>query len=108
MFKMKISPLPFLLISFLIFSVVQVGAQKSPMKFGKLGPGELEMKTYEADPDAEAVILGDYATSKFDLTPNGWKIKFEHHRRIKILSKDGYDWANVKCDKTKVVFVKAE
>ncbi|HCM76648.1 MAG TPA: hypothetical protein DIS90_09720 [Cytophagales bacterium] len=70
-------------------------AQKAPIKFGKISDEELNMTAYEKDPSASAVVLMDYGTSviSYDQT-NGFKIEFERIRRIKILNKEGYSWAN--------------
>ncbi len=84
------------IILFVGFIVSQTMAQKPPMKFEKIDKANLEMKTYEKDTSAAAVILCDYAKSYFNYTEQeGFQVIFEHHRRIKILKKNGYDWANV-------------
>ncbi len=53
------------------------------------------MKTYQADTSASAVILTDYGESiiQYD-QEDGFTLQFERLTRIKILTKDGLDWAN--------------
>lgn len=69
-------------------------AQKPPMKWGKLELEELNMAAYPEDTTAAAVVLGDYATLKFDFG-QGSRYVFEHHRRIKILDKSAFNRGNI-------------
>ena len=85
--------------SYVLFMVIgllptSLHAQKSPMKFGKVDLADLNMTVYAKDSSASAVVLGDYGTSTMDYGPNGFQLVFERHRRIKILTKEGYDWAD--------------
>jgi len=79
-------------ISFLsiLFFVFTVSAQKAPIKWGKVNTADLEMTTYEADPEADAVILTDYADLSFDLSTGDFFYILEHHVRIKILKKSAF------------------
>jgi hypothetical protein len=63
-------------------------AQKAPVKFGQISKEELLNNVYTPDTTAPAVILCDYGY----YTEN----RFQTARtlRIKILKKEGYDWAN--------------
>ena len=72
---------------FLLITVSSI-SQKAPIKFGKVDISELEMKYYDLDSSAPAVILCDYGI--FD--PN--KFEFRRVLRIKILRKEGYYWGN--------------
>ncbi len=82
---------------FIVSWVASVGQlQAQVKKFGKIAKESLSMEVYEKDSSAAAVVLFDvgrtyisYNTGKgdFDMT-------FERHRRIKILNKDGYDYAD--------------
>lgn len=70
--------------------------QKAPIKFGDVSMDELKMTVYPKDSSAEAVVLVDFGES--DLRYNetkGFQLMFERTRRIKILSKEGLDWANL-------------
>lgn len=70
-------------------------AQKAPIKFGEVTMEELLMKKYSADTSASAVVLADFGESiiQYDQS-NGFTLQFERITRIKILTKDGLDWAN--------------
>lgn len=62
--------------------------QKTPIKFGKVSQEELEMQIYEHDSSAAAVVLCDYGY---------WNLSdynFKRLLRIKILTKDGLEYAN--------------
>lgn len=63
-------------------------SQKAPLKFGKVDKADLEMKVYPPDTSAAAVILCDYCTYDDN--------NYQSCRtlRIKILKKEGLDWAN--------------
>ncbi len=75
---------------------INASAQKDPMKFGKINPDDLRMRVYEKDTSVGAVVLCDFGKSYFTYSDqNGFQLKFEHHTRIKILNKNGFDWANV-------------
>lgn len=65
-----------------------INAQSSPVKFGKVPIEDIEMKTYSKDTSAPAVILCDYGYF------NSRDIRFHRVLRIKILKKEGYEWAN--------------
>ena len=81
-----------LLISFICINL-SLG-QDSPIKFGKIDLTELQMKSYDKDTAAEAVILCDYGTHSYVYhASQSFKAVFERHRRIKILKKSGYSWA---------------
>ena len=70
-------------------------AQNLPIKFGDVPMEQLTMKRYDPDTSAAAVILADYGESsiEYDQT-TGFTLQFERLTRIKILTKDGLDWAN--------------
>ncbi|OQX78501.1 MAG: hypothetical protein B6D64_06515 [Bacteroidetes bacterium 4484_276] len=63
---------------------------KDPVKFGKVTIEELEMKEYLPDPDAAAVVLCSYGY--YDNKSH----YFTHVFRVKILKKEGYNFANRK------------
>ncbi len=77
----------------LLFAALTVLAQKPPMKFGKVDNADLEMTIYAKDSSASAVILGDYGESMIDYTQQ-FEVVFVRHLRVKILTKDGLDWAD--------------
>ncbi|MBC8110663.1 MAG: DUF3857 and transglutaminase domain-containing protein [Verrucomicrobia bacterium] len=89
-FHTKVLALSILLLPFAVL------AQKAPMKFGEVDAKQLAMKSYEKDPNAAAVILGDYGNTYFVYSDEGgFRYIFERHTRIKILRKEAYDKANV-------------
>lgn len=70
-------------------------AQKAPVRFGDIPLEDLKMTRYEKDSSAAAVILADYGTSTVQYSQaNGFTLNFERITRIKILTKDGLEWAN--------------
>lgn len=68
---------------------------KKYLKFGKVDPAELSMETYEADPEAGAVILFEREHIYFDFVQEKLQLIFEVHRRIKILSSSETDQADI-------------
>jgi uncharacterized protein YjhX (UPF0386 family) len=83
------------LLLFFIFST-QGNSQDLP-KFGKIDIKDLQMVNYQPDSSAEAVVLFDNGVGeiKFDQNRSVFYVEFERHTRIKILTTDGYNWANV-------------
>ncbi len=82
-------------ITYLAFlSIISFG-QKPPIKFGDVPTEDLKMEIYEKDPSAPAIVLADFGESiiTYDQT-RGFDLKFKRIRRIKILKKEGYEWAN--------------
>jgi hypothetical protein len=78
------------LILILFFSINLISnAQKAPMRYGKINKSDLEMKVYDKDSSASAVILCEFGY--YYHTTN----KFVRLLRIKILKKEGFRYANV-------------
>lgn len=65
-----------------------VRAEKIPIKFGQINKTDLVNNVYAPDTSAPAVILFDYGHFA------GNTFQFVRILRIKILKKEGYDWAN--------------
>jgi len=63
-------------------------ADNAPIKFGKISKADLLNNIYAPDTSAPAVILCDYGYF------NGTTFQFVRILRVKILKKEGYDWAN--------------
>lgn len=71
-------------------------AYADDLEIGDVSIQELKMKSYDADPDAPAVILADKGNVYFRASGQGnLQVVFERHVRIKILSKEGYSEANI-------------
>ncbi len=80
----------------LCFSFISLGfSQTGRQQFGKVDRADLEMTSYDKDPDAEALVLFDYASAKVIAEVEGSKIKTFRHRRVKILKKEGLDYGDV-------------
>jgi transglutaminase-like putative cysteine protease len=70
-------------------------AQDEKPKFGKPSMADLKMTRYDSDTSAEAVILSDIGSTWFDYDKDkGFIMHFDRFERIKILTKDGYSWAD--------------
>ncbi|WP_027076658.1 DUF3857 domain-containing protein [Maribacter antarcticus] len=70
-------------------------SQTKEIEFGKISQGEIEMKSYEKDKEAKAVILYDKGKSLFFDSDNGYDIRFTRHKRIKIFDKSESKYAEV-------------
>jgi hypothetical protein len=70
--------------------------QKPPLKFGDVSDKEVSMTIYPPDSSAAAVVLYDYGTSAitYNQSDDWFKLGFERITRIKILTKDGYEYAD--------------
>ena len=81
-----------ILIGFVVF---QQSAVAQNYKFGKVSEEELAETSHASDPDAGAAILYRKTDTKFNYSQDGGFIVItEHHERIKIYNKEGYDLAN--------------
>lgn len=70
-------------------------AQKPPVKFGDVSTDEVKMTRFDKDTSATAVILADYGESVISYNQQtGFQLEFSRITRIKILKKDGYEWAD--------------
>ena len=71
--------------------------QNEVSKYGKVSPEEMKMVVYPKDSTAEALFLFDDGDAEifFSDLAEDWQLKYERHGRIKILSKEGLDWANL-------------
>lgn len=72
-------------------------AQNEPdTKFGKITPSDLERKVYTIDSNANAVVLYEVGTSKFEGNSKDWfSVVFKCRRRIHILNKNAYSLADI-------------
>jgi len=79
----------------LLILTLTVSAQ-SPVTWGELSQEEIKMTQYPKDTIAAAVVLSDYGSiSLFVDSDDGVGYIFRRHKRIKILSKSGLDYADV-------------
>jgi len=84
-----------IILSLLLFQLQTILSQVSTMEFGSISQTEIDMATYQPDPQAEAVVLFDLGDSRFIDVPTGYDIQFIRTRRIKILSKAGIRYSEV-------------
>ena len=70
-------------------------SQKTTMKWGEVSKEDLAMTVYAQDTSAEAIFLGDFGNVAFEFSRNYPTIKYEYHRRLKILKRSGFGWADV-------------
>lgn len=98
MFKLLQNPALHLVCSLaLLLSAHLCAGQPDPVKFGKVELKDLQMKHYEKDTGAAAVVLCDFGNSYFKYSnESGFQVFFERITRIKILKKSGYEWADGK------------
>lgn len=68
--------------------------QKPPIKFGEIPIEDLKMTRYDKDTSAAALILADFGESSLIYSQSeGFTLIFERITRIKILTKEGLNWA---------------
>ena len=79
-----------LLVSLGLMVTNRAYAKKGKIKFGKVSVEELEMKVYQPDTSASAIIL--YESGYYDAINH----QFIQHKRVKILKKEGYFMADNK------------
>jgi hypothetical protein len=85
--------LPFLGAGLLIARMAQ--AQPEPIKFGQVAARDLTDAPFAADSGAAAVVLCDFGRSRMEGHTTGLQVVFERVTRIKILSKAGFDEAEI-------------
>ena len=82
-------------ILFLLFFSLTSFAQEGFMKWNNIPLSDLKMKTYELDEEANAVVLGQTVSAKFEYYGDQRAMIYLYHVRIKILSKAGLDQATI-------------
>ena len=76
----------------LLFAQLTIAQAK---KFGKVDKASLQMKVYPKDSSANAVILFDKGYTYTQRVGDRLIVEHERHTRIKILTKEGYDWGDI-------------
>jgi Domain of Unknown Function with PDB structure (DUF3857)/Transglutaminase-like superfamily len=76
---------------FLFFLFDPASAQVSKIKYGKVSPEDLAMKTYAPDPEANAVILSKIGFIRYDPLQERYALSEEVHVVVKILKETGLD-----------------
>ncbi|QAA81621.1 DUF3857 domain-containing protein [Aequorivita sp. H23M31] len=68
-------------------------------KFGKVSKDELLQKEHPTDPTADAAILYRETKSEFQYSQDsGWTLVTDYFERIKIYTKEGFEYANATVD----------
>ncbi len=68
-------------------------------KFGKVSKEELLQKQHPTDPTADAAVLYRETKTEFQYTQDaGWYMVTDYFERVKIYTKEGFDWANATID----------
>jgi hypothetical protein len=79
-----------------LFSLQNFAQEKPPVRFGKINAGDFNQTKYSIDSAANAVIIADVgSTEMVDNGKGGFALQFKNYRRARILTKNGYDIANV-------------
>lgn len=71
-------------------------AQESAIKWGKIPDEDLKMTTYALDTAAAAVVLSDIGNFTYDLRAPEQLTELNVHRRIKILKRNGFSEGDIK------------
>jgi hypothetical protein len=82
-----------LIICLLILTCQLLNAQQFTHEFGKYSSEEFQMKKYDKDTSAEAVVIYDIGESYFADNDNGFDVVFQRKTKIKIFNKAGLRWA---------------
>jgi len=87
------------LLTFLLFCCVRLlnaqGVVEPKIKFGEFNLADVEMKSYDKDSTADAVVLYDYGQTSFEVRSGVINIRFIYHGRIKILKKSALDLGTI-------------
>ena len=116
---MRMKFLPVLLFCLFCMTNINLSAQKAkvpknPMKWGKIPKADLEMTSYEQDPEAAAVVLGEYGNVEYYSEYGYVKYRYQLHVRIKILKTSALkEYSNFELryredDLLKLKFIKAQ
>jgi hypothetical protein len=83
----------FLSFAFLFVSII-LSAQDNSFPFGQVTYRDLNMKMYDKDTSAIAVVLAEFGEAYIE-NGNDFNLIFEYHTRIKILKKSGLNLADI-------------
>jgi hypothetical protein len=89
---------PLLLLTALFIISTKLTAQdKLPIKFGKVTAADFTIKSPLIDTGTHAVVIADVGISEFmaNASDQSFSLLFKHKKRIKIISKNGFDAATV-------------
>lgn len=80
---------------FLIFLSGVIGVNAQTYDFGDIPKEQLEMEVYDKDSTASGVVLFDKGETLIDYYNDDFHVSFKRHVRIKILTDDGFDLADI-------------
>lgn len=84
-----------LFLTIIICPVLKAQLGSIPVKWGKFSKEELNMKNYEKDSSASALILYNFGTVYFEIYNNEMKVVYEKIVRIKIFNRSGFRYGDV-------------
>ena len=84
-----------LAIFILLASVQQLFSQNLQYEYGQCSIEELQMKKYDKDSTAEAVVIYDIGKSSFEFEEGPIRLIFERRFKMKIFTKAGFDWTKI-------------
>jgi hypothetical protein len=70
-------------------------AQEPDLRWGRVSDEDLRMTAFPDDTSAAALVLFDVADLKFNLSTGDLDYDFTNHRRVKILKRTGFDYADI-------------
>ncbi|WP_165958042.1 transglutaminase domain-containing protein [Segetibacter sp. 3557_3] len=77
-------------------TAIHADAQRPNIKFGDVKPGDFAAKLSQIDSNANAIVLSDIASSKYEGdNKGGFSIIFKRHTRIRIMNRNGFDVASI-------------
>ena len=79
----------------LLFCQSIVLAQNRIMRWGDVPMLDLQSTSYEKDPSANALILGDLGKITIYSSNTGYEYSLNRHKRIKIFNKKGFEHADI-------------
>lgn len=78
-----------------MFSLMVLAQETVNLKFGKPTKDEMEMTVYEADPQADAVVLCRLTNVNYTVQQKGYVVDYHEKFRIKVLKPSGARFAQV-------------
>jgi len=84
-----------LLILVFTWTHLMLQAQEVYKEFGMISPDEYKLTSHPTDSAAEAVVLYDMGSSRFNSSSRGFEIHYERATRIKIFTEAGLKWAEI-------------
>ncbi|WP_143308842.1 DUF3857 domain-containing protein [Chitinophaga vietnamensis] len=94
---MRLISVVFVACTFLCLTALNVFSQdSSKLKFGKVSKEEFNVQRVEKDTGAHAIVISEIGSSAFETTGGSLQLVFKVHRRLKIVDKNGYDYATIR------------